>query len=1126
MLLRLASGLAGPALMTLLGWSVLHACAALRDRSRIVRTAYAFLTGLALLALVLWALSLTGWVRLDRPGVLATTAVLAGLSAVAGRRRRRRESGGSPTPFAPFRDKGHKSAKWTRLALISIATLVGGRLLFEATTDLPDEFDGRMTWVTQARYLAAEATVLPSALTVDDVYVTHPRYPILMPLGQVVSGALARRSLVPFAAEPLYALFYLVLLAVVFDGARRVAGRSSAWLAALLVALLPVVSTNPDGGAGGAYSDLPLGCFLGAGLVLAGERRFDAVRLGLAGLMLAAAVVCKNEGLVLVPFALLGVAIVQRLPRRDLAARLALLTGPVAAAVVLLMAWRARIPNRFDEAYFESFSVAKTLAGFPENLLQPAGKAMSMLFRFADWGFFWPIALGALALGAPALRRRAARPHLLLLGTALGIAGITYSLQPDLGLVGVTWNRFLIQVLVPLTVLLAMTLRASRRRLAAWGSLARLRGIREAVGTWIPRPSPASPIRFGGAALLLGGLTALFLKPAWQGISRNLGPDWGDPLLNLYFLKWGAQRIPHGLSGFWTAPFFHPTQGTMTLSDHLLGPAAATWALGLVGVGPVAAYNLLLLFSFVGSGLATYWVLARSGTSRKAALFGGIALAFTHFRFDQLSHLQILLMPWIPLALWSFDRLLARPTVGRAALFFLFYALQVSGGTYLAYMLHFPLAVLAVNRLLDRNSRARLGERGAIAILAGTAFGCGALALSFFLPYLHYAATLGIRRETIDIVPYAAVVWSWLTPTARSLVDGLGIGPPYRGENGLFPGFLPLAFAVLGLPLLWRLCQGPHWCDLDRHARRVLLAGAGAVVVGLGFADFYTLTENDRPSWLRGLALHHYSRPSMVFFAGILLIAVALARSRRGDRPDLREPDGGELIGIDPIWIRGLLASGLVSTLLAHPVVFFTLRSWVPGMDGMRVPQRFWAFALPALAFAAGVGLDAVTNALRSSAARRLVPLAACALLATELAPKSFEWTPVASQTDLPRSSQFLRDEPAVRGVLVLPLFGDHREAERMWLASFHGKPIANGYSGFLPASYRALQERFDPFPVPDDLHDLRRLGLSHLEVHWDLLEASTRHLAFERISAAEKAGVLKVVFEEEPVVVYVLPDD
>ncbi|QQR72371.1 MAG: hypothetical protein IPJ17_12685 [Holophagales bacterium] len=628
------------------------------------------------------------------------------------------------------------------------------------------------------------------------------------------------------------------------------------------------------------------------------------------------------------------------------------------------------------------------------------------------------------------------------------------------------------------------------------------------------------------AALLLGVLTAAYLPSTFRQISSAVGPDWGDPLLNLYFIKWGAQRIAHGLSGFWTAPFFHPTQGTMTLSDHLLGPAAATWALGLVGVGPVAAYNLLLLFSFVGSGLATYWVLARSGTSRKAALFGGIALAFTHFRFDQLSHLQILLMPWIPLALWSFDRLLARPTVGRAALFFLFYALQVSGGTYLAYMLHFPLAILAVNRLFDRSSRSRLGERGAIAVLAATAFGCGVVALSFFLPYLRYASTLGIRRETIDIVPYAAVVWSWLTPTARSLVDGLGIGPPYRGENGLFPGFLPLALSVLGLPLLWRLCRGPRWYDLDRDARRLLLAGAGAVVLGLGFADFYTLTENDRPSWLRGLALHHYSRPSMVFFAGILLIAVALARSRRADRPDLGESDGGDLVGIDPIWIRGLLASGLVSTLLAHPIVFFTLRSWVPGMDGMRVPQRFWAFALPALALAAGVGLDAVTNALRSSAARRLLPLTACALLAAELAPKSFEWTPVASQTDLPKSSQFLRDEPTVRGVLVLPLFGDHREAERMWLASFHGKPIANGYSGFLPASYRAFQERFDPFPVSDDLHDLRRLGLSHLEVHWDLFEASTRRTAFDRISAAERAGVLKVVFEEEPVVIYVLPDD
>jgi len=62
-------------------------------------------------------------------------------------------------------------------------------------------------------------------------------------------------------------------------------------------------------------------------------------------------------------------------------------------------------------------------------------------------------------------------------------------------------------------------------------------------------------------------------------------------------------------------------------------------------------------------------------------------------------------MQWIPAVLWTFDRLLDRPTPGRAAAFAAFYALHVSGGAYLAVLVHFPLAVLLVNRWLAGRGR-------------------------------------------------------------------------------------------------------------------------------------------------------------------------------------------------------------------------------------------------------------------------------------------------------------------------------------------------------------------------------------------------------------------------------------
>src|SRR5262249_49090897 len=143
---------------------------------------------------------------------------------------------------------------------------------------------------------------------------------------------------------------------------------------------------------------------------------------------------------------------------------------------------------------------------------------------------------------------------------------------------------------------------------------------------------------------------------------------------------------------------FYPHQGVLAFSDHLLGPGLVAAAWNAVVPGWIGAYNLLLLSSFALTGWAASWVFRRSGRSWWAAILGGVVYAFCPFRWDQLPHIQVLLMAAIPLTLWSFDRLLARPSGWRGVAFLLCYAVHLSGGCYLALMVHFPLLVLATNR--------------------------------------------------------------------------------------------------------------------------------------------------------------------------------------------------------------------------------------------------------------------------------------------------------------------------------------------------------------------------------------------------------------------------------------------
>src|SRR4029077_445995 len=61
-----------------------------------------------------------------------------------------------------------------------------------------------------------------------------------------------------------------------------------------------------------------------------------------------------------------------------------------------------------------------------------------------------------------------------------------------------------------------------------------------------PRPSDD---RLWHVLTLLGllALSLLYLRPIWRLFGTHIEPDTGDPVFNLYILKWGAHQIRLGM---------------------------------------------------------------------------------------------------------------------------------------------------------------------------------------------------------------------------------------------------------------------------------------------------------------------------------------------------------------------------------------------------------------------------------------------------------------------------------------------------------------------------------------------------------------------------------------------------
>ncbi len=461
-----AAGLGGVFLFLAAGRGLVELLPALRERPRAARLGWSYLLGVAAVAGSTYLLGIAFDIRLRRAVLLAPVVCLVALGVASRIVRRRSEA--RIHAFHPPR-AGVVAA---RVAFVISAWIAVG-LFTEAVTQSNLGFDGEMTWSVVARWIRAERSVTPRVLSDPRTFVSHPRYPILMPIAQVVVQETFDTSDDRRAVKPLYAAFFPALLLVLFDVSRRHVGTFAAALTVVAFATVPVLVLSDFGGADGTFSDVPLGAFLGGGfLLLLGRVRWsEAVA---AALLLGSAVLTKNEGLPFAAAALVAVVFQSLFERayrrRTRLAALGLAAAAVIAAGLALRVWQSHIPQRWDEDYVGRLGEVSLAAEARARLpLVPAAilKEMGNPEHLAGIGFAGAVILLA---GAGGLRRRVVGPIVLCVYFCFGayVLALLLTTWPGVEQVHPTWYRFLMQVSLPLGVLLALALREAWRARLAW----------------------------------------------------------------------------------------------------------------------------------------------------------------------------------------------------------------------------------------------------------------------------------------------------------------------------------------------------------------------------------------------------------------------------------------------------------------------------------------------------------------------------------------------------------------------------------------------------------------------------------------------------------------------------------
>jgi hypothetical protein len=220
-------------------------------------------------------------------------------------------------------------------------------------------------------------------------------------------------------------------------------------------------------------------------------------------------------------------------------------------------------------------------------------------------------------------------------------------------------------------------------------------------------------------------------------------------------------------------------------------------------VGDVAAANLVVLWTFPASALATYALARAVWAGVVGSFLAGVVFAFCPYRLARLAgHYDLLGTEWIPLYLLAFwklaekERLSAPRVIAAGALAA---ACGYTASTYLVFLALFTLLFLLV--------RPRVAAR-AVAV--------GTVAAVLLLPMLQqayvdrtswtYAPYPGAERYVADLAAY-------VTPSRGRVFSDRSWAylRPNLTETTVFAGYLVLAFGLAGLALRRRIVGVSFW---------------------------------------------------------------------------------------------------------------------------------------------------------------------------------------------------------------------------------------------------------------------------------------------------------------------------
>ena len=558
---------------------------------------------------------------------------------------------------------------------------------------------------------------------------------------------------------------------------------------------------------------------------------------------------------------------------------------------------------------------------------------------------------------------------------------------------------------------------------------------------------------------------------------RTAVPDMGDPILNTFIIDWDQYALTHKPLHLFDAPLYVPSLYPLAYSENLVAVALIALPFHFFGAGPMLVYNIAFLLGFALAGYGAS-VLARvCGRSLFASMIAGVLFAFCQFKFDHLSHIQIVWSGWLPLMLAALFAYWRRPTTWGAV--WLGAAFVANGLTNIHWLLFgsFALAMtIAFFTLVEWPGWKTLA--GAVAALAiGSA-----ILLPFLLPYRAVSHAYNAKRSPDEVLFYSATWEDWLYATPRNLMWGnIGADVESHAERKLFPGAMPIFLALAALLLVPVEDRRPRLSNVGADRRgRLSSAALDVLIVIFAVATYIGAIAKDfeiRVFHHKFISIDNAALP--VFYLLIAIIVrfrIARPKVFANWHSRFNNEEWAALL-----WI----AIGVLGSLGLHGVLHEFLYRHVEAFRGLRVPARWACDAYVGLVVWSSLGVDLLLSARRGVKwSLAAIAIAVASLL--DVSPR-VRWQQMI--VEQPPVDRWLKSAPLHGLVMELPASGWFCDFLYLFGSTEHHQPIMNGTSGFEPPLHQQLRDMSERGEMNDVF--LAKLEQHHCEliiVHADWL--------------------------------------